>query len=128
MRRLAGGFLRTFANHRTPEGYAYREILRAKVEALGPLPKDARVTLREYGRLVLDMQRLHEEQDRAVARGHVTMARRIAKRLTPMRTQLAAVEERLDGLAGRRSGIPATPSELLTVIERGRGAGERTTT
>ena len=72
------------------------------------------MTLREYGRLALDMQRLHEEQDRAEARGRVTVARRIDKRLTPMRTQLAMLEERLEFLAGR-NGHGADPLESLAM-------------
>jgi hypothetical protein len=117
MRRLVGGIPRTLKDHRTKEAHVYKAILRAKIESLGPLPPDARVTLREYGRLVLDMQRLHEEQDRAVKRGRVTVARRIDKRLTPMRTQLVALELRLEALAGRR--VDADPvAELLASMQR----------
>jgi hypothetical protein len=114
VRRLRGGIPRTFANHRTPIGYAYRDLLLAKLERLGPLPADAKVTLREYGRLALDMQRLHLEQDRAVKRGRVTMARRIDKRLTPMRTQLAVLEARLEELAAIQRKAPT----LVEVIRR----------
>lgn len=119
MRRLAGGIPRSYGDHRTKAALRYRAVIRDKVEALGPLPSDARVILREYGRLVMDMQELHAEQDRARARGHVTVARRIAKRLTPMRTQLAAIEERLDALGGRRNGTPSTPAELLGRMDGG---------
>lgn len=119
MRRLRGGIPRTFTNHKTPQAYVYRALLRAKIASLGPLPADARVTLREYGRLVLDLQRLHEEQDRAVARGRVTVARRIDKRLTPMRTQLVALELRLEALAGgRRSNGDDPVSALLASMAR----------
>ena len=110
MRRLAGGVPRTFASHKTPKAFTYRAVILAKLQRLGPLPADAQVTLREYGRLVLDLQRLHEESDRAVKRGRVTVARRVDKRLTPMRTQLLTLEAKLEELAGRRE---ATVEELL---------------
>jgi hypothetical protein len=119
MRRLAGGVPRTFVSHKTPKAFTYRAVILAKLQRLGPLPADAQVTLREYGRLVLDLQRLHEEQDRAVARGRVTVARRIDRRLVPLRTQLLTIEARLEELAGRRNGHGGDPvSALLASMKR----------
>jgi hypothetical protein len=48
---------------------------------------------------VLDLERRREEQDAALARRHLTVARRIDRRLVPLRTQLLALEPRLEELA-----------------------------
>jgi hypothetical protein len=79
----------------------YRDYLRAKLARLGPLPPDARPLLREAGLLVLDLRRLRLELESAVAHKRPTVARRIDRRLVPMRTQLLAIEERLEELAQR---------------------------
>jgi hypothetical protein len=131
VKRLAGGVPRTLKDHRTKEAHVYKAIIRAKIESLGRLPADARVVLREYGRLVLDLQRLHLEQDAAVARGRVNVARKIDRRLTPMRTQLMTLEARLEELAARVRPAATTETLLNGMLEdlrrapvgRGPGAG-----
>jgi len=110
VRALAGGIPRGLKNHRTPEGFAFGTYVRAKLRRLGPLPADARPLLREAGRLMLDLERLREEQDQALKRRRLTVARRIDRRLVPLRTQFLTIEARLEELAGRRE---ETVEEIL---------------
>src|SRR5262249_25361724 len=124
MRRLVGGLPRTYRDHRRKEAVGYRAALRAVVGRLGPPLPHARVTLREYGRLAMDLQRLHEEQDRAVARGRVTVARRIDRRLTPMRTQLLSLEARLEELAAKHREAVDPVDQVLADLRRETAARE----
>jgi hypothetical protein len=110
VRALTGRIPRGLKNHRTPEGFAFGAYVRAKLRRLGALPDDARPLLREAGRLMLDLERLREEQDQALKRRRLTVARRIDRRLVPLRTQFLAIEARLEELAGHRE---ATVEELL---------------
>lgn len=105
LKRFRGvGVPRAFANHKTPEGAAYRRYVTAILARLGPLPADAATTLREAGRLAVELQCMGAELE--AARGRVrrrAAARRDASRLrrqmVPMRTQLLTLERRLEELA-----------------------------
>ena len=120
-RALAGRIPRAFKSHKTPDGAAYGTYVRAKLERLGPLPDDARPLLREAGRLVIDLDRLRRDLEAAVARKHRSEARRIDRRLVPMRTQLLTLEARLEELARGNHGARPTPAELMGQM---REAGE----
>ncbi len=101
MRALKSGVPRTFGSHKTPKAAAYRDHVRALLERLGPLPRNARVLLREAGRLGLDLQRLREDQDAALRRGRRAEARALDDRLVTLRSQLLTFEARLEELTGR---------------------------
>ncbi len=67
---------------------------------------------------MLDLERLREEQDQALKRRRLTVARRIDRRLVPLRTQFLTIEARLEELA-RRNGHGDDPvSELLASMKR----------
>jgi hypothetical protein len=116
-RALVGAIPRGMADHRSKAGRVYSAYLRDKLARLGPLPADARPLLREAGRLVLDLERLRAEQDAAMARRRLAVARKVDRRLTPIRGQLLAIEERLEAMA-TKARKPRTAADLLAQIKR----------
>jgi hypothetical protein len=101
VKALAGRIPRCFANHQTPEGAAYREVVRAKLERLGTLPKDARPVLREWGRLAVELDRLGQRLDyvRSMKQPRKAELRRLQSESRKCRVQLLMYERRLDELA-----------------------------
>jgi len=67
VRALAGRIPRAFKSHRSPEGAAYGEVCRAKLQRLGALPKDAMPLLREFGRLTVELDRISRRRDEIFA-------------------------------------------------------------
>jgi hypothetical protein len=65
---------------------------------------------------MIDLQRLREEQDAALARRRLSVARRIDRRLTPIRSQLVTIEERLEAMAAKRKKV-TTGAELLAQLD-----------
>jgi hypothetical protein len=114
MRRLRGGIPRAFTSHKGADGYAYRRYCRAIVERLGELPAGAEVTLREAGRLTVELQACGRELEIARSRKRHRDAARLRKQMTPMRTQLITLEQRLEELAkgARRQNPFAKVSSL----------------
>lgn len=108
MRALRGGIPRAFANHKTPDGAAYRAYVTAIVRQLGTLPDQAATTLREAGRLSVELNRTGQELEAATARRRRRDASRLRRQMIPMRTQLLTLERRLEELAGRRPVNPIT--------------------
>lgn len=102
---------RAFADHRTAAGYAYRVYITGLLARLGSLPPDASPTLREAGRLAVELEAMGRELD--AARGRPTSARgdskldqrarrdvaRLRRQMVSMRGQLLAMERRLEELA-----------------------------
>lgn len=110
MRALTGGMPRAFKNHRTPEGRAYRAYIQAIQDRLGPLPADARRVLRDAGRLNRDLEAMGFELDTARELHRRRDVARLRRQMVPMRTQLLALEHRLEELAqagsnGRRDPL-----------------------
>ena len=105
-RRLRGGIPRAFTSHKTPEGAAYRRYVRAKVEQLFGAGQDApiscEVTLREAGRLTVELQASGRELEDARAHKRRRDVARLRRQMIPMRTQLLALERRLEELAAPR--------------------------
>jgi len=104
VKALAGGIPRAFANHQTTEGAAYREVVRAKLERLGTLPKDARPVLREWGRIAVELDLLGRRLDaqRALKRPRKLELRRLGSESRKLRIQMLLMERRLDDLAAAR--------------------------
>ena len=102
-RPLVGRIPRAFKSHKNPEGWAYGAYVRAKLARLGPLPADARPTLREAGVMAVDLERLTRELLAARTRQERRRLRRDAKTL---RALLLAYERRLEELAGRHGSGP----------------------
>ena len=114
MRRLPSGVPRAWRNHKTPEGAAYREYCRAKLESFRrrglSLPKDAMPTLREAGVVVIELTRLHKD---AQSPRRTRLDRRRLRRETGiLRSQLVVLERRLEEIAKLNGHDPLT--ELLT--------------
>jgi hypothetical protein len=90
---------RAFKNHKTPEGFAYAAYLTALMARLGPLPDDASPTLREAGRLAVELAAMGRELEAARARNRRRDVSRLRRGMVPMRTQLLTMERRLEELA-----------------------------
>lgn len=93
---------RAYANHKTPEGAAYRAYVAGILERLGELPADALPTLREAGRLVVELAAMGRELEAAQQRRARREISRLRRQLTPARTQLLTLERRLEELAAAR--------------------------
>lgn len=104
MNALQGRIPRAIRNHRTPEGAAYGRYCRAVIARLGPLPDDARPTLREAGRLTLYLDHLAAELEarRAAKRPRSKDLRRLERDQRKARVQLLMFERRLEEIAGHR--------------------------
>jgi hypothetical protein len=122
MSRLVGGIPRAYRDHRRKESAAYSEYVRALLDRLGPLPKSARPLLKEAGLITVDLERLRADQGRALNRNRSGEARRIDRRLLPLRTQLLTIELRLEALADRRNGHGDPLDQVLADLRRGAGA------
>jgi hypothetical protein len=114
MKALAGRIPRAFKNHKTPEGAAYRDYVRALLRRLGgSLPDDARVTLREAGRLAVELQSMGRDLEAARARRRRRDVHRLRRAMVPARTQLIRLEERLEQLAAASRSSSVRLAEFL---------------
>ena len=98
-RGLKGNVLRGFADHRSQIGRAYTELYRDKQAELGVLPKSARPLLREWARVVLDLERTALDLEKPSIRKQATMSRRLRREQKVLRFTLLKLEQRLAGLA-----------------------------
>lgn len=98
---LRGKIPRAFGNHKTPEGRIYGAYVRALQERLGPLPASAAPLLRQAGRLLVEIQGIESDYDKARARSRQTDMRRLRRHLTGARALLLKTEERLETIAAR---------------------------
>jgi hypothetical protein len=106
MRRLRtpiGAIPRAFKDHRRPDAKRYRAYCLAIQEQWGPLPAIALPTLREAGRIAVELERLGADLELARARKQRREAARIGKRQFMAREQLGRLERRLEELAPPRS-------------------------
>lgn len=116
MRSLKGAIPRAFTSHKSPDGYAYRCYVGAILAqhgwtAAGTCPPAAIVTLREAGRLAVELQACGRDLEAARAKRRLKDVARLRKQMTPMRTQLLALERRLEELAG--FSRPQTPMAAI---------------
>lgn len=110
LRTAMGAIPRAFSNHRTPEGAAYRAYLSGLLGRLGPLPPSATPTLREVGRLAVELDAMGRELEEARGRKRRREMSRLRRQMVPMRSQLVALEQRLERLAAeqpRSNGLAA---------------------
>jgi hypothetical protein len=96
---------RAFANHRTPEGAAYRLYCQGKLARLGPLPKDAMPLLREAGRITVELDLIGRRRDmiRAFKKPRKQELHRLGSESRKLRVQLLMLERRLDEVAAATS-------------------------
>ena len=92
---------RAFKDHRTVTAQAYRAYLVGIQARLGPLPPAALPTLREVGRLAVELEAIGLELEAARARKQRRLVARLRRQMVPMRTQLITLERRLEELAGK---------------------------
>lgn len=95
---------RAFRNHRSKDGHRYRAHVCAILARLGDLPADARPTLREAGRLAVELEHLAGELETARSRRRQGEMRRVRRQQFAMREQLTRLERRLEELAAGRHG------------------------
>ena len=83
-------------------GAAYGSYARAKLARLGSLPPDVMPTLREAGRLAIDLDLLGRRLDvaQAMKRPRRAELRRLRAEARKTRGQLLALERRLEEVAG----------------------------
>ena len=104
MDALRGRIPRALKNHKTPEGWAYGQYCRGLLARLGPLPNDARPTLREAGLVVVDLIRARENLERIQKPRFRDAKRRYAREILHLRHTLLLLERRLE----QRMGLPAS--------------------
>jgi hypothetical protein len=102
LRAPVGAIPRGYRDHRTQEGKLYTEYCRAQQAQNGPLPLVATPTLREAGRLSVDLVLLGRDLELARARKQRREVARILKRQFMAREQLARLERRLEELGAQR--------------------------
>lgn len=109
MRLETGQIPRAFKNHRNPKGYAYRTYLEGILTRLGPLPADARPTLREAGRLTVDLEAMGFELDTARELHRRRDVARLRRQMASARAQLMKLERRLEEFANHGSHARRDP-------------------
>lgn len=124
MRLLKGGIPRALRNHKTREGREYRAYLTALEARLGPLPPSARPFQREAGLVVVELVRVADEQQRAVARRRLTEARRLRRTQTGLGRELRRLEARLEQLAATSA---PSPTQVAAAIMATREATQQET-
>ena len=110
---LAGRIPRGMRNHRSVAGRESSTYLRGLMERLGALPAGCAATLRQAGRLHVELLALEAEYDKAMAQRRLTVARRLRRSMTGSRVLLLRLEERLEHLAAMAE--PAAFSTLRAV-------------
>jgi hypothetical protein len=79
----------------------YNDAYRGMVERLGGhVPSCAKPLLREYGRIVVELERNSPELQRAMTRRHLTEARRLRREARVLRFMLLKLQAQLERLAG----------------------------
>jgi hypothetical protein len=94
---------RAYADHRRLQALQYREYVLAVVDRLGPLPRSATPILREAGRANGELEDLATAIE--ALRGKPRSRRelfRLQRRRIALRSQLLALERRLEELAQNR--------------------------
>ena len=99
-------FPRAYPDHRTTKGREYTRYCRALLATLGALPDSAMPTLREAGRLAVDLNAAGYELDAARRANRRKDVARLRRQLTSMRGQFLTLERRLEELAGDRQQTP----------------------
>lgn len=107
MHALKGAVPRAFRDHRTRAGRTYGHYVRAFAKRFGgTVPAHVRPTLLEAGRAVVELGRLGDDLERAVARNRRRDASRLRRQQFALREQLVRLERRLEELACRGQGAP----------------------
>ncbi len=117
MRGLAGRIPRAIANHKTPEGWAYGSYCRSQIARLGPIPHDAKPTLREAGLVVVDLIRARENLERVQKPRFYEAKRRYAREILHLRHMLMLLERRLEQRMGAPTSITNDRHEFGTLLE-----------
>lgn len=115
MRSLKGAIPRAYRDHRTQAGRLYAGYLGALQARYGPLPADALPLAREAGRIVVDLERQSASLEVAIVARRRRDQARIRRQTTIARTQLLALEQRLeDRLKGHQPR--RTPHQAIAAL------------
>jgi hypothetical protein len=115
-RALRGGIPRAFRSHKSSEGETYGDYCRAILDRIGVLPRCALPTLKAAGHLVVELDRLTDDLDAARRGRRRRDQNRIRRQMVVARTQLMAVERRLEEIAADGHGPGA--DDPLAAIKR----------
>lgn len=102
LRSPIGVIPRGFPDHRRAEAQRYRAYCLAIQSQWGPLPAAALPTLREAGRISVELERLGTDLEQARGRNRRRDASRIRRQQTSLRSQLVTFERRIEELAAQR--------------------------
>ena len=99
MSKRKGGYAPAFGDGRMGLGKRYATRQHQLAEKFGgTLPADARALAKALGRLEIDIDRVHEELERALKRRRVRDARRLRRQLAGMNRDLLNFGERLNAM------------------------------
>ena len=101
-RQLKGGVLRAFPDHRSKLGITYTQLVRDKQDELGALPRSARPLLREYARLVIELDQNGVEIQNPSVRKRAMDFRRLKREIRIQRLTMLKLEQRLQQLASQQ--------------------------
>lgn len=97
MSQLRHGIARAFEDHRSGSGRQYVAVCKPIADRFGgTVPPDARQLLKAYGRLALDIDRVHGELEHALTRRRMKDVRRYRRQLAGMNRDLLAFTARLE--------------------------------
>ena len=111
-RKLKGGVLRAFPDHRSKLALAYSQLVRDKQDELGTLPRSARPVLREYARLVIELDQNAIEIQKPSVRKRAMDFRRLKREIRIQRLTMLKLEQRLQQLASQQQAS-VDPLEAL---------------
>jgi hypothetical protein len=120
MRALKGGVPRLTGDHRKPEFYTYRAYAVATIARFWPdgrLPASARPLLKEAGRIILELDRLATDFEKARTANRHKDVNRIRRQQQGQRHALLRLEDAMQAQAGP-SGTFADAHKRLAVVSR----------
>lgn len=112
MSRLKDGIPPALGDHRTKTGRTYGAAVRAVYAQFPNLPPCARVLVKEYGRVVVELDQNGPAQERALARRRLTEARKLRREAKVLRFLLLKVYGQIERLAGA-AGMVSDPLDAL---------------
>lgn len=87
------------------------------LQQLGKMPICGRPLVREYGRVIVELERNAIELERATSRRHLTDARRLRREAKVLRFTMLKLDQRLQQLAGSKNRGRDALADLLSEDE-----------
>jgi len=97
-RALKGDVIRGFSDHRTRIGRQYTRLIREKQDEIGTVPKGSRHVLREWARVILQLNEIAADLEKPSTKKQAMACRRLKRDQKVLRFTMMRLEEHLERL------------------------------